>query len=67
MTRPAVMPLRSAYHPLNTGRDTSTQMRVGDRAHAFCLTGTWSGQIREQGVEENFLLDTNIVARHGVR
>ena len=30
-------------------------------------TLTWSGQVREQGVEGEFLLDANILARHGGR
>jgi predicted AAA+ superfamily ATPase len=51
--------------------------RKADRIAVMPLSALWAlsvhsrrwraGQVREQGVEEQFLLDTHIVARHGGR
>jgi hypothetical protein len=58
---------RRAADLFRRARNDHERFGEGDRAPALCLTGTWSGQVREQGVEGEFLLNANIMARHGGR
>jgi hypothetical protein len=54
-------------HPGTIRHEVNFVLRLKALTWRARLIGTRSGQVREQGVEGKFLLDANIVARHGGR